>query len=65
MLETLLIALIYIIIICVITAIVLWAVQRFVPEVYPPARLIVGAIALIAILWVLLRLVQAGLPGLP
>jgi hypothetical protein len=44
---------------------VLWAVQRFFPEVYPPARLIVGAVALIAVLFGLLRLIQAGVPGLP
>jgi hypothetical protein len=65
MLEALLIAGIYVIVVVVIAAVTLWAVQRFVPEVYPPARLVVGAVALIAILWVLLRLVRAGLPGLP
>lgn len=57
--------LILLIVVIVIAAIVLWAVARFFPEVYPPARLIVGAVALIAILWALLRLVQAGIPGLP
>lgn len=65
MLEALLIAAIYVIVIVVFAAVTLWAVQRFVPEVYPPARLVVGAVALIAVLWVLLRLVRAGLPGLP
>lgn len=47
MLASLVMFLIYVIVICVIAAIVLWAVQRFFPEVYPPARLIVGAVALI------------------
>lgn len=65
MLETLLSFLILVIIVIVIAAIVLWAVQRFMPEAYPPARLIVGAVAIIAILWALLRVVQAGVPGLP
>ena len=38
MLEALLGFLILVIIVCVVAAIVLWAVQRFFPEVYPPAR---------------------------
>jgi Co/Zn/Cd efflux system component len=62
--EALLAFLIAIIIICVIAGIVLWAVQRFFPEVYPPARLIVGAIALIAILLQLYKLVAGGAPNL-
>jgi hypothetical protein len=49
----------------VIAAIVLWAVGRLMPEVYAPARLIVGAVAIIAVLYALLRLVQAGVPGMP
>ena len=65
MLTALVMFLIYVIIICVITAIVLWAVQKFFPEAYPPARMIVGAVALIAILYALLRLVQSGIPGMP
>ena len=65
MLEALLGFLIFVIVVCVIAGVVLWAVQRFFPEAYPPARLIVGAIALIAILWALLRLVQRGIPGMP
>ncbi len=65
MLEALLGFLILVIIIVVIAAIVLWAVQRFMPEVYPPARLIVGAVALIAILVALLRLVQGGAIKMP
>jgi hypothetical protein len=60
MLETLVSVLIFIIIICVIAAVVLWAVARFFPEVYPPARLIVGAVALIAILWSLLGVIRSG-----
>ena len=65
MLEALLSFLILVIVICVIAGVVLWAVQRFFAEAYPPARLIVGAVALIAILYALLRLVRAGIPGLP
>ena len=60
MLEALVSFLIFIIVVCVIAAIVLWAVGRFFPEIYPPARLIVGAVALIAILWALLGVVRSG-----
>ncbi len=62
--EALLTFLIAIIIICVIAGVCLWAVQRFFPEIYPPARLFVGAIALIAILYRLVDLIHAGIPGL-
>ena len=65
MLESLLSFLILVIVVCVVAAIILWAVGRFMPEVYPPARLVVGAVALIVILYALLRLVQAGVPGMP
>jgi Co/Zn/Cd efflux system component len=60
MLEALVSFLIFVIIVCVIAAIVLWAVQRFFPEIFPPARLIVGAVALIAILYALLGVVRGG-----
>jgi Co/Zn/Cd efflux system component len=50
MLESLLGFIIFIIIVIVVAAIVIWAVQRFFPEVYTPARL---------------RLFQAGVPGMP
>lgn len=65
MLESLLGFIIFLIVICVVAAIVLWAVQRFFPEVYPPARLIVGAVALIAVLYALLRLIQSGALAMP
>lgn len=65
MLEALLSFLIFVIVVCVIAGIVLWAVQKFFPEAYPPARLIVGAVALIAILYALLRLFRAGVPEMP
>jgi Co/Zn/Cd efflux system component len=65
MLESLLGFIIFIIIVIVVSAIVIWAVQRFFPEVYTPARLIVGAVAVIAILYAVLRLFQAGVPGMP
>lgn len=41
---------ILLIVICIVAGIALWAVQRFFPEVYPPARYIVGGLALIVIL---------------
>lgn len=43
--------LIAIIIIVAVAWLILWCVQHFLPEVYPPARIIVGVIALIAILY--------------
>jgi hypothetical protein len=64
-LEALIGFLITVIVICVIAAIVLWAVGKFFPEVATPARYIVGAVALIAILYALLRVVQGGIPGMP
>ncbi len=42
--------LIYIIIVVVIAAVVIWCVDRFMPQLSSPGRFIVGAIALIAIL---------------
>jgi Co/Zn/Cd efflux system component len=63
--EALVTFVILIIVVCIVAAIVLWAVQRFFPEVYPPARLIVGGVALIVILYAVLRLVQGGVPGMP
>jgi hypothetical protein len=65
MLEALVSFLIFVIIICVVAAIVLWAVGKFFPEVYPPARLIVGAVALIAILYALLGVVRSGVIHAP
>lgn len=65
MLTALVSFLILVIIICVIAAIVLWAVQKFFPEVYPPARYLVGAVALIAILYGVLRVVNGGALSLP
>jgi hypothetical protein len=65
MAESLLGFLIYLVLIIVVAALVLWAVRQWLPEAYTPARLIVGAVALIAVLVLLLRLFQAGAPALP
>ena len=65
MLEALVSFLILVVIVCVVAGVVLWAVARFFAEAYPPARLVVGAVAIIVILYALLRLVQSGIPGLP
>jgi cytochrome b subunit of formate dehydrogenase len=58
-LEALLSFVIFLIIVCVVAGIILWAVQRFFPDIYTPARYIVGAIALIAILYAALGLVRS------
>jgi hypothetical protein len=42
--------LILVIVVCVVAAVLLWAVREFFPTVYPPARYVVGAVALIVIL---------------
>ncbi len=59
MLEALLSFFIFVIIVCVVAAIILWAVHRFFPDISTPARYVVGAIALIAILYALLPLVRS------
>jgi len=58
MLEALLMFIIWLIVIVAVAMLVLWAVRQFMPEVYPPARLVVGAIALIMILILLVRVVE-------
>lgn len=50
--------LIALVLICLVAAVVLWAVQRFFPAIYEPARYVVGAIAIIAILVKVLPLAQ-------
>lgn len=47
-----------IIIIIAVAWLILWAVQRFLPEFYQPARIIVGVVALIAILLKLVPLLS-------
>ncbi len=42
--------LIYIIIVAVIAAVVIWCIEHFTPQFSRPGRFIVGAIALIAVL---------------
>jgi hypothetical protein len=42
--------LIFIVVVVAVAALILWCVQYFLPEVSPPARIIVGVIALLAIL---------------
>lgn len=42
--------LIFVIIVVAVAALILWLVQSYLPEVYPPARIIVGVIVLLAIL---------------
>ena len=64
MIEAFLSFLIVLIVVCTIAGIILWAVQRFVPEVYPPTRLVVGAIALVYLLLQLVKLMGSGLLSL-
>lgn len=65
MLEALVGFLILLIVVVVVAGLVLWAVGHFFPEVATPARYIVGAIALIVILYALLGVVRGSPLGLP
>lgn len=56
--QPLLAVLIPIIIILAVALLILWVVQQFFPEFYPPARIVVGAVALVAILTKLLPLLH-------
>lgn len=53
--------LIALIVVCLIAALILWAVRRFFPDIYEPARYVVGAIALIVILIKIMPLVSRAL----
>lgn len=65
MLEALVGFLIFVIVVCVVAAIILWAVGRFFPDIAPPARYVVGAVALIAILYGLLQAIRGGAFAFP
>lgn len=66
MLEALIVLLIWLVVLVVVAALLLWAIGRYLPELYTPARYLVGAFAVIVILVLLLRLVQGGaLSGIP
>lgn len=43
--------LIFLIVLCLLVALVLWAVARFFPTIAEPAKYVVGALTLIAILY--------------
>ena len=64
MIEAFLSFLIVVLVVCTIAGIILWAVARLVPEVYPPTRLVVGAIALVYLLLQLVKLMGSGLLSL-
>jgi hypothetical protein len=65
MIEALVGFLIILVVIVVVAALVLWAIRSFLPEFYTPARLIVGAVAVIAILFALLELLRGQSPRIP
>jgi hypothetical protein len=52
---------ILVIIVCVVAAVILWCVSKFFPDIYRPARYVVGAVALIVILVALKPLLGAVL----
>jgi uncharacterized membrane protein YdjX (TVP38/TMEM64 family) len=64
--DGLFIGVIYLIAIVVAAALAYWAVRAYGPEsIHEPARLIIGGLALIAILYVLWRVLVPALPALP
>lgn len=66
LLEALILALVYIVVIVIVGGIVLWAIKQYGPEeAQKPARLIIGGIVIIAILLVLLYVLVGALPPLP
>jgi hypothetical protein len=66
MVEGLVSLLIFLIVVVVIAAVLVWLIDRFLPALSVPARYIIGAAVLILVLVALLRLIQAGaLGGLP
>ncbi len=54
--------LIFLIVLCLFVALVLWAVKAFFPAIFEPAKYVVGALALIAILVRLAPLLGAVFP---
>lgn len=42
--------LVFLIVLCVLVALILWATRSFFPAVFEPAKYVLGALALIAIL---------------
>jgi hypothetical protein len=52
---------ILVVVVCVVAAVLLWAVRHFFPDIYPPARYVVGAVALIVILIALKPILAAVL----
>lgn len=60
MIEALVMFIVMIIIVCVVAGVILWAVQKFFPEAYVPARYLVGALALIFILLQIVKLMNAS-----
>ena len=58
MIEALLAALIYVVVVCVIGYLFLWIIGQFAPQFAQPARLVIGAIVLIACLLILLNVLR-------
>lgn len=54
--------LIFLIVLCLFVALILWAVRAFFPAIFEPAKYVVGALALIAILIRLAPLLSAAFP---
>lgn len=54
--------LIFLIVLCLFVALILWAIRSFFPAIFEPAKYVVGALALIAILVRLAPLLGAVFP---
>jgi hypothetical protein len=64
MLAGVLLFFVYLVALVIIAGVLLWVVRYFLPELYPPARLVVGGIVVIVVLLLLVALVQGRLPAL-
>lgn len=53
--------LIFLIVVCLFVAVILWAVSRFFSAIFEPAKYILGACALIAILYKLKPIIAGAL----
>ena len=59
MLETLFRFVVLIVLIASFAWGTVWAAQRFVPQIEPVVRVVVGVLAFLGILWLIIQLIQA------
>lgn len=60
MIEALFSLMVVVLFTIIAASILLWAIGKWLPEFVYPARLIIGAVAILIILWALLRFAQGS-----